>query len=499
MEGVKQSTSSSNAQQVKNHISVVRDTIFIGHANPEDDEFTLWLRSKLINEGYKVECDLTFLIGGENDYWKSLQDLLEQGTAKYLLVFSKNAFLKPGVIDEWEQVKAIGQKNGLQDFRLVCKIDDVSYSERIGLNVMNQLRFDKSWGFGLKQLLNKLRADHVTHGARNKYSIDDWLRNKYTTTPFLHKKKETYYSNWIEIPAFPCTVFFHEYSNDSQAKLIASEIKNHAAINHDKYVVTFLKEVPITSSAIDFTIEARKVIPIPTEYYLSNDNLYDFPAHADMKRFMVRLIKDAFFKYMGNRGVNFHLMSSNTHCYYYKQGQLEDDKVSYLYKGNWQRPKQLLGDYFEAMWHYGISIRPILRPFPRLAIKGHLLFSNDGQNIWDSKKEIQTARRRKGRGFFNADWRNLMLAFMHSIADDDGIIAINFSETETTELSATPILFESNFGYTEPGAQARLIPLDNDVISFSEEEEMFDIEESEEDECLDDDDNETQNEMEEPK
>jgi hypothetical protein len=35
--------------------------------------------------------------------------------------------------------------------------------------------------------------------------------------------------------------------------------------------------------------------------------------------------------------------------------------------------------------------------------------------------------------------------------------------------------------------------------SFSEEEEMFDIEESEEDECLDDFNNETQNEMEDSK
>src|SRR6476646_9517580 len=100
-----------------------RDVIFIGHANPEENEFTLWLRSKLINEGYKVECDLSFLTGGENDYWKSIQDLLEQGTCKYILVYSKSAFQKQGVIDEWEQIKAIEKQYKIPDFKLVCKID----------------------------------------------------------------------------------------------------------------------------------------------------------------------------------------------------------------------------------------------------------------------------------------------------------------------------------------------------------------------------------------
>ncbi len=82
-----------------------RDILFIGHANPEDNEFTLWLQAKLIKEGYKSECDLSYLIGGEGDYWKNLQQIFENSSAKYLLVLSHSAFTKQGVIDEWEQVK----------------------------------------------------------------------------------------------------------------------------------------------------------------------------------------------------------------------------------------------------------------------------------------------------------------------------------------------------------------------------------------------------------
>ena len=36
-----------------------RDTLLLSHANPEDNEFTLWLAFQLANEGYRVLCDLT--------------------------------------------------------------------------------------------------------------------------------------------------------------------------------------------------------------------------------------------------------------------------------------------------------------------------------------------------------------------------------------------------------------------------------------------------------
>ena len=40
-----------------------RDTLLLSHANPEDNEFTLWLALQLANHGYKVWSDLTKLLG----------------------------------------------------------------------------------------------------------------------------------------------------------------------------------------------------------------------------------------------------------------------------------------------------------------------------------------------------------------------------------------------------------------------------------------------------
>ena len=135
---------------------MARDTIFIGHATPEDNEFTTWLQSKLINEGYKCECDLTFLLGGEADYWQNLQDFLTNNTAKYILVVSKDTFNKQGVLDEWEHCRSLERQFNLTDFIIPVKIDSSPYNARIGLNRRNIIPFEEFWGTGLKRLLKKL-------------------------------------------------------------------------------------------------------------------------------------------------------------------------------------------------------------------------------------------------------------------------------------------------------------------------------------------------------
>ena len=50
-----------------------RDTLLLSHANPEDNEFTLWLALQLANEGYSVWCDLTKLLGGEV-FWDDIEE-----------------------------------------------------------------------------------------------------------------------------------------------------------------------------------------------------------------------------------------------------------------------------------------------------------------------------------------------------------------------------------------------------------------------------------------
>lgn len=65
-----------------------RKTVFVSHAAPEDNEFALWLSSKLAMAGYHVWVDRRRLLGGE-DFWSEIDRVLREDTIKQIVVFNK--------------------------------------------------------------------------------------------------------------------------------------------------------------------------------------------------------------------------------------------------------------------------------------------------------------------------------------------------------------------------------------------------------------------------
>ncbi|MBI5646532.1 MAG: toll/interleukin-1 receptor domain-containing protein [Ignavibacteriae bacterium] len=437
----------------------IRDTIFIGHANPEDNEFTLWLYGKLKNEGYSVECDLTWLKGGEADYWQVLQDVLENKTCKYLLVLSKDTFTKQGVIDEWEQTKVIGRRLKLSDFVMVLKIDDVNFDVRIGVNVKNHFRFDESWAKALKKLLFKLHNDNVPRNEKRPLSVDDWIKNRYSTDSYIYKRYEVLYSNWLAIINTPKRYYVYEYSNANQVEAVLDEIHEYPAVKHDKYLITFLSDVPSFSREHGFDIPYSKRTIVDSVSIFNNIDYTDFPVLADRKRFFVRLLNVAFEMFVESLGLASVIMSGNKKCYLYLDNQLVGNKVHFEYEGK-QTWKQLVGTFYKAKWHYGMSCKAMLYPQLCYVMNAHLLFSDEGKKIWNDSKKLHRARRSKGKAFFNADWRMLMLAFLNSLADEGNEIHIPLTPKYTLKLSSCTMMFESTWGFDDPKQYARLVPLD---------------------------------------
>ena len=88
----------------------MNEHIFISHATPEDNEFTIWLASRLEMMGYNVWIDKNNLLGGER-FWPTIQKAV-QNSSKVLLVYSKHivteeGVLKQGVENEIEYAKSI--------------------------------------------------------------------------------------------------------------------------------------------------------------------------------------------------------------------------------------------------------------------------------------------------------------------------------------------------------------------------------------------------------
>jgi hypothetical protein len=456
---------------------MARDLIFIGHANPEDNDFTLWLQAKLINEGYKAECDLSFLIGGEDDYWKRLQDLLENNSAKYILVLSKHTFTKQGVIDEWEQVKIIAKRYRITDFIYILKIDNVPFDVRIGVPTKNHFRFDISWASGLKKLLIKLFRDSVPKSNTFPLSVEAWSKNRYSTNQGIIEKRETYYSNWLQISDAPEKIFFYRYLNTSQAEVAEKNIEDFPVIRHDNFIITFSEDIPIHFDNYEFEIIYSKRIEILTGNAFQKYETEDFPTYNDLKRFLVRLLKEAWNKFLSQRGLHLYEMSQNTKCFHYKQNQLPKDKVFFTYN-NKSTYKQLVGDFFEATWHYGLSATVLLYPIFCYSLRAHLVFSDDGIEIWKNKNKIHKARRTKGKSFYNKEWRALLLGFLASLSDDKRNIKIPITLNSNLNLDISTITFYCDYGYEEPKTDGRLVPLDY-FEEVNDEDELSEFDESE--------------------
>jgi hypothetical protein len=67
----------------------MRSTIFITHAVPEDNDFALWLSSKLVMAGYRVWVDKQRLRGGD-DFWDEIDRILRNEAVKQIVVFTEH-------------------------------------------------------------------------------------------------------------------------------------------------------------------------------------------------------------------------------------------------------------------------------------------------------------------------------------------------------------------------------------------------------------------------
>lgn len=434
-----------------------RDTIFLGHANPEDDEFTLWLQAKLENEGFRVVTDHSYLTGGESDYWKELDNVLTNHACKYLLVFSNITFSKSGVLDEWEQARAVGTRKNLKDFVMLLKIDDVPFDDRIGTNRMNQFRFDLSWADGLKKLVYKLDKDEVPRFGDKKSSMDEWLKNKYTTFSGVKVKTETFYSNWLEINSIPKKIFFHRYSNSKQVAAVLKEMK-YPGVKLDNHLVSFVETPPTYLETEGISVEPNGRLEIASANVFNYYDSENFPKYQDLRKNFVQLLRTAFEFHLNELGLSRYELSTRN-CYYYKTDVLEKDRAQFIFNEKRKR-KNLVGAFHDDFWHFGISVQPLLRPHLCLSIKSHLVFTTDGSEIWTSKSKMHAARRRKGKSYFNKDWRNFLLAFTASLCDDGKQILIPVNPDESINLPVTPIEFECERGYEEPKDKGRLVPID---------------------------------------
>ena len=435
--------------------------LFLSHANPEDNEFASWLALKLANEGYAVWCDLTKLLGGE-DFWKDAEQALRERTVKLLYILSRTSNAKTGPLQELRVASNVARREQLQDFVIPLKIDDLPHGEtNIELARLNAMEFSASWAAGLSQLLSKLKKDRVPKDRRfSPASVASWWRENSKAARAIKSTPEICFLNWFQIRSIPEDLYI--YSASAASEPATSDLGANLLCRVGELYLTFAKK----SEVGDLLGEP---IRVSTEALLAQD-VKGVPLSAKDARIGVRrLLRMAWEKTVADRQFPSYQLSQNALCFFVTKDTPNVERFTFQGVDGKEAWRSLFGTRAHwisaaqktvpVYWHFGIHAIPFLYPHRALALKSHVLFSDDGLTIWDSPARLHRARRTYCKDWWNAHWRDRMIAMVTCIAGRAESIHLPLSSSTFAAIATRPL------EVTTP------VALDDEVIAAKDPEE----------------------------
>ena len=127
-----------------------RAALFISHATPEDNPFTLWLGAKLAALGYEVFADVLRLRGGD-DWERILEAAIRDRASKVLLVATPGGVKKQGVRNEITIAMQTGKKIGDSNFIIPLRL--APFDTPLQIAHAQYIDFAKGWAQVLDELL----------------------------------------------------------------------------------------------------------------------------------------------------------------------------------------------------------------------------------------------------------------------------------------------------------------------------------------------------------
>jgi hypothetical protein len=453
----------------------VRDTILVSHANPEDNEFTLWLALQLANEGFRVWCDLTKLLGGEI-FWDDIEGVIRDRVAKVIYVLSRASNSKDGPLRELQLAQSLARREKLPDFVIPAHVDDLPHSEvTIELTRINSIEFGKSWAAGLATLLQKLETDAVPKvPAFNRAAVNDWWRSQFGAAHGIRKEPEIVVSNWFKVEKLPATLYEHRIAREKPGLVdFDTDSLPHPGVwLNDLSLLTFAQAADFTTYlAPNFFIKETRTISTD-DFMGGSDTLREGP------KYLAQLLRLAWDRALGSK-LPAYQTADGRFCYFFKKGSVPDEKIPFVGASGKKGYRNVVG--YKTMlggplryWHYGLSGKPIIRPETLFLVKGHVLFSDGGFDLWTDKDLMAKARRNQCRNWWNDEWRDRMYAAVAYLAGPAGSIVIPLGAEASFSISKEPIPFESPVSYLEPGE----IVKDEDLADYDFEEPDADEDEA---------------------
>ena len=419
-----------------------RLTIFISHATPEDNKFSVWLAVRLMSFGYDVWCD-QFNLSKGGDFWVEIEKQIRNKTCKFLLVQSSVSNTRDGVLKEVAVAQKVRRQLNDANFIIPLRIDNGLQYDDISVDVirLNSIDFTRSWATGLQELheaLIKQQCPQSLHTEPGFSIIDNMLGGNRTPV----EKREIYDSNWFELDGLPKTMHYYPLNSDKVVVL------GQPFMLYRKHLVSFLPKDELPENLKSFLAENQPEYHLSADEFLNKETDIDFIKARVFRTHYIGVLTKVFeCSIKCHKGIQTYAMSGKSKAFYFPTGFLPKDKVGRI---------QLIGKHRQYTWHFALSGNVKMFPCPVIQMRSHVVFSSDGSTANLSDTIQHKCRRSIGKCWWNKDWRSRLLAFTKAIETESGGCVCVLGEGVSTPImmKTTPIQFTSNVSYNEPGFEA---------------------------------------------
>jgi hypothetical protein len=432
-----------------------RRAIFISHANPEDNPFTIWLGAKLAAAGYEVWADVLRLNGGD-DWQRKLEQTLRDRACKVLLVANPNAVSRQGVRNEIQIASEVARKIGDSNFIIPLRL--APFEAPFLIAQAQYIDFSGGWATGLYELFQALQQEYKVP-TQQESTVDVWCALQAMHGRALDNHSERLISNWLRVRKLPETILYYRKSE----------------LNHHGVVLS----LPSAEYGDGFLTCEEHRIETASRMLLEGALENGWPelgiSTQDMRNKFTHIANQGMELLLKARGLKSHEMANKRAAWWFAN-DLPDSRQSF----RWAESKgsRVLRGYSEKRklhWHFGVSAFYRGGPLRHYRIKSHLLFSEDGTTTLPGKR-MRRVRRSFAKGWRNARWRDMLLALLYWLSEGESLLRVPLHLDDDLLIEVPPIFYTSPVSIQEGDSVDQ--DLDDPDIDF-QDEEVLEYEEEE--------------------
>jgi len=438
-----------------------RQALFISHASPEDNAFTIWLGAKLAAAGYEVWADVLRLTGGD-DWQRKLEDALRNRACKVLLVANQKSVDKQGVRNEIQIASDVAKKIG--DTRFIIPLKLGPFDAPFLIAHAQYIDFSRGWSSGLHELMSALQDEYKVP-VSNAPSTAIWSSLQAMHGRKLEQRPENLVSNWLRVRKMPEKI--HYYRN---AELRGNDVMlSSPRVPYGDGFLT-CEEHPIRGAS-------KMSLSLALGVGWSELGI----SVEEMRKMFANLANHGMESFLKSRGLHSFEMANGQLAWWFG-GDLPDTRLAFDWGGvKGSRVLRGASEKRRVQWHFGVSSKYHGGSVRYFRLRARLLFSEDGKTALPGKR-THSMRRSFAKGWRNARWRDMLLTFLFWLSNGESVIRLQLHSTDDLLVEVPPLMFVSPVGVSEGEEEE----LNEDETSEGESSEEF-TDEDEEPESEDED------------